>query len=284
MSTDGSTRAGSTSTGLSAATDPVALLAGLVDGVRRALPAAIADGVLTVSRKRSLADRMAGRPGEIESVRLDGVEEALTITAERGRLVPEAARVSGGVVIARRRPALGEWLAAFAGEVGAIASDAAGDAAVAGRALVALGVSGPADEVAVDAGDLDGDLRSLPLRIAGRVPQAAVEAVERIAAALRDAAPRVVGSGEPEILVRRTATVYLPDTLRAFLALPSDWAERHRLADGSTAAQSLVAQLGALEDAATRMRDAAVADDAAALLTNGRFLEDRFRTSDLELP
>jgi hypothetical protein len=116
------------------------------------------------------------------------------------------------------------------------------------------------------------------------VPDEAVAQVGRIGDLLIDALPRVAGQGEPEVVVRRTATVYLPDTLRAYLSLPADWAADHVFPDGSTASGALVGQLSELERAARRMRDAAIEQDASALLVNGRFLADRFGASRLDLP
>jgi len=84
--------------------------------------------------------------------------------------------------------------------------------------------------------------------------------------------------------VIRTATDYLPSTLQAYAALPPQWAESHRLPDGRTALEALEEQLDVLEQAVTRMHDAAVAADARALLANGAFLADRFATSSLDLP
>ncbi|HEY2557582.1 MAG TPA: hypothetical protein VGI08_10780, partial [Diaminobutyricibacter sp.] len=123
----------------------------------------------------------------------------------------------------------------------------------------------------------------LPARLGSRVPSEAIAAVGRIGGLLADTLPRVAGQGEAEVIVRRTATVYLPDTLRAYLSLPADWAVEHVFPDGSTPAQALVSQLGALETAAKKMRDAAVDHDASALLINGRFLADRFAASRLDL-
>lgn len=270
-------------TTLPSADDPQALLDALVENAGRALGPA-AESALTVERERSLGDRLAGRPGTVASVRLDGVDSRLTLRSERRRLVGEAAQVSGGVVIARRALPLGAWLQAFAGEVAAVAAEAAGDADDAARALAALGVTPASDGIHVDPADIAGGLLPLRAAVAGRIPEAAVTVVDRIATLLQDAAPRVVGSGEAEVVVSRTATDYLPETLRAYLALPSEWAVRHRLADGRTPAEALLQQLTALEQAAGRMRDAAVEEDAAALLVNGRFLDDRFRTSRLDLP
>jgi hypothetical protein len=267
---------------LDATSDPQTLLDGLATAAGRALPASIVDQVLTVDRKRSLGDRMAGRPGTVASIRLDGVEETLTLRIDGGRLTPEAARVSGGIIISRRTPSLGAWLDAFAGEVAAISAEAAGDSAVVGASLGRLGIRS-ADPFRVRDDDLQGGLVTLAAVATQRLQPAASQTVGRIVALLQDALPRVAGSGEPEIVVRRTATDYLPDTLRAYAALPSDWAAAHRLADGSTPAEALTRQLASLEEAATRMRDAAVESDGNGVLVNGRFLEDRFRTSRLDL-
>jgi hypothetical protein len=267
---------------IDATADPRTLLDALATAAARALPASVVDTVLTVERHRSLADRMAGRPGTVRSLRLTGVEETLTLAVDDGRLTTEAARVSGGVTIARRQPPVGQWLALFAGEVAAVAADAAGDAAEVAASLGRLGVR-TADPFRVQEADVVGGLAALTATAQSRLPKDAAATVGRIAAMLTDALPRVAGSGEPEVVVRRTATSYLPDTLRAFTALPEDWAATHRLANGSTPAEALHAQLAALEAAATRMRDAAVGRDATEVLVNGRFLDDRFRASSLDL-
>ncbi|GAA4266087.1 hypothetical protein [Frondihabitans peucedani] len=263
--------------------DPQALLASLVEGVARALPDDVADRVLEVQRSRSLRDRLSGAAGDITQVKLTSPKDALTLRLDGRRLVGESAYVSGGVIISRKTLPLGDWLTAFAGEVAAIAADAAGDAASAARALQALGVQPSGSDLLVDEADVDRGLRLLPARLEQRVPPAAAESVARIVDGLRDTLPRVKGDIEAEVLVSRTATVYLPDTLRAYVALPEAWARSHRFTDGSTAEDILVAQLATLEEAVRRMRDAAVEQDATALLVNGRFLSDRFATSGLEL-
>jgi hypothetical protein len=72
------------------------------------------------------------------------------------------------------------------------------------------------------------------------------------------------------------ATRYLPDTLRAYLVLPADWAADVPVDGSRTATDLLREQVATLEDVARRVRDATVAGDAAALLANGRFLAERF--------
>jgi hypothetical protein len=269
----------------SADADPQAFLGGLVNGVTRVLPPSLAASALTVDRARSLSDRLAGRPGTITRLSLAAPGETLTLEVSSGpRWTPEAQRVYGGVVISRRTLPLGEWLNAFAGRVAALAADAAGDAASASLALQKLGIQPAGSDIRVTEGNLEGDLQTLSVRLGNRVPPEAAEAVGRIAGLLVDTVPRLTDGGEPEIVVRRTATVYLPDTLRAYLSLPADWATDHVFPDGSTPAQALTAQLILLEAAVKKMRDAAVEQDASALLVNGRFLSERFTVSSLDLP
>jgi hypothetical protein len=106
--------------------------------------------------------------------------------------------------------------------------------------------------------------------------------VERICGLLLETLPRL----DPADLAQnhaviRTATDYLPRTLREYVALPADWASEHQLDGGGTALDALREQLAVLESAATKMRDAATSADAQQLLANGLFLSDRFGSSEL---
>ena len=250
--------------------EPGAFLDRLAAGARRASSAAVVD----LEVERSLGERLTGKPGRTVAIRLDGPDRRCTLTHARGGWQGEIARVVGGIVIARETVALGPWLDAFAAEVAASAARATGDAAAARRAFAVLGLEQGPSAFTVDRDDVPRGLDALVSEARSRVPADAVETVTRIVALLQAALPRA--TGDAAALVARTATVYLPDTLRAFAALPADWARNGALRDGSTAADALRGQLTALEDAATRMRDAAVADDADALLLNGLFLEQRF--------
>jgi hypothetical protein len=264
--------------------DPQGLLDGLAERLPAALPPQVAEASLEVERDRSMGDRLAGRPGRVAQVRLRGPEHVLTLRLAGRRLVAEAQREVRGVVIARQTPPLAGWLELLAGQLHALAAEAAGDAAAVTRTLAGLGVAEPASDLAVDHADVPGGLQALPLRLEGRVPPDVVTQVERIAGLLADTLPRVAGAFEQEQTVVRTATDYLPGTLRAYAALPPQWAASHRLADGRTALEVLGEQLDVLEHAVTRMHDAAVGADARALMANGAFLADRFATSSLDLP
>ena len=263
---------------------PRELLEGLAERLPAALPDGVADAVLEVERERSMGDRLAGRPGTVTAVRLRGPEYLLALRLQGRRLVAEAQREVRGVVIARQTPPLTTWLELLSGQLHVLATEAAGDAAAVSRTLAGLGVTEPGSDLAVDPGDVAGGLRALPLRLVGRVPDDVVETVRRIADALADTLPRVAGSFEQEHAVTRTATDYLPRTLQAYAALPASWAQTHRLPDGTTPLDALRSQLAVLEQAVTRMHDAAADADASALLANGTFLADRFATSRIDLP
>jgi hypothetical protein len=255
---------------------PQSFLAEIVATVRRTLPPAVAARVLLVDRRRTLKDRIAGRPGVITRVRLVGPNETLTLGLKGGtQPAAQWSHVYGGETVARRPMTHDELLTTFAGRAAEIAAEAATDAA-AEAARQTLGRRASGSQVRVREGAIEADLRTLPARLGKRLPREAVAQLARISDLLIDALPRVAGQGEPEIILRRTATVYLPDTLQAYLSLPPDWAAGHVYPDGSTPAQALVTQLGALESAAQRMRDAALEHDASALLINGRFLTERF--------
>jgi hypothetical protein len=264
--------------------DPRALLAGLAERIPTALPEGVADAVLEVDRDRSMGDRLAGRPGTVTSLQLRGPEWVLALRLHGKRLAAEAQREVRGVVIARQTPPLADWLDLLAGQLSALAVEAAGNAAAVTRALAALGIAEPGSDLVVDPSDVLGGLRQLPLRLAGRAPDDVAAAVRRIADLLVDTLPRVAGSLQQEQTVLRTATDYLPRTLQAYVALPPQWAASHQLPDGRTPLIALQAQLALLEQAVTRMRDAAVSADASELLANGAFLADRFAVSALDVP
>ncbi|WP_285117383.1 hypothetical protein [Leifsonia sp. fls2-241-R2A-40a] len=264
--------------------DPQTLLRELIESVTRSLPADVVSSILTVERTRSLADWLARRPGSILGLRLRGAAEALSLRWEpEAGWTAEVEQLYGTVTLSTRTITLGQWLTAFAELVSGLAMHSAKDSADSARALQSLGILPPGSEIHLDHANLAGDLLTLAARLGRRVPEEAVAAVGRIGELLAETLPRVTGTGEPEMIVKLAATVYLPDTLRAYLALPAGWAAEHVLAGGLTPAQALIAQLEALESGARTLRDAAVEHDASALLVNGRILADRFAGPRLEL-
>jgi hypothetical protein len=257
----------------------------LLDRLADALGRLVPDGALDVVRRRSVADRLAGRPGRVTrlAVRSDETEFALDRPDPAAAPAPLVAHVVRGVTLSRRTPDLGEWLAALAEHVGRLAADRSGGDLAARHALAALGVDVPGPDVEVPADDVAGGLRSLPSRIAGLVPPDVADAVGRICTVLLETLGSN-GSGPAAAaadLPRRVATDYLPSTLRAYLALPAAVRDRP-LPDGRLPADALREQVGVVERAAAGIAADAGDPAVAALLANGLFLRDRLDGSGLD--
>jgi hypothetical protein len=96
-----------------------------------ALADALPADAVAVERRRSLADRMAGRPGRIERLEVRMDEQWLTLTVAQGRATGELCKVVRGVVLSRRPVPLDEWTRELAAAVTARArSDARARAAL----------------------------------------------------------------------------------------------------------------------------------------------------------
>lgn len=122
--------------------------------------------------------------------------------------------------------------------------------------------------------------------IRDKVPQDILVKVQNITVSIQDILPRIadVNGGDYNIhIIRQTALEYLPETLQNYLNLPRAFARLHPLKDGKTAQQLLSEQLDLLD---TKMQEI-VKDfhhnDAQQLLVHGRFLEQKFRKSDVWL-
>ncbi len=91
----------------------------------------------------------------------------------------------------------------------------------------------------------------------------------------------VDGDSRTAYLLSQTRETYLPDTLRAYLNL-TEGARRTLESQGQPPETLLTEQLGLLEDG---VREALRHDHATAdrLLSQGRFLRERFGTAESEL-
>ncbi len=79
------------------------------------------------------------------------------------------------------------------------------------------------------------------------------------------------------------AKEHLPETLDAYLVLPVDYAHDHRTPSGTTPADELRAQLTLLVEGCRQLRDAVHDADLSRQAELGRFLDAKFRRSDLDL-
>lgn len=114
----------------------------------------------------------------------------------------------------------------------------------------------------------------------------ALALVDELDSALRPMLVRA-RQGGIDVLVRRDlesiALEHLPQALRAYQQLPPGYAHEHRGVDGRTPAEELRSQLGLLVEGCAPLRDAVHGADVARQRELGRFLEAKFRRSDLDL-
>jgi hypothetical protein len=88
-------------------------------------------GAVRVERKRSMADRMAGREGAVVNLDVALGEQRLALRMDRGRVVGEICKEVRGIVLSRQQVGLDEW-------IGALAKALADTAASSARAREAL--------------------------------------------------------------------------------------------------------------------------------------------------
>ena len=120
----------------------------------------------------------------------------------------------------------------------------------------------------------------------GRVPSdvfAKLTSIRERTLALLPKAGDLPGGSQDLYVLQRTATDYLPTSVRFYLSLPTDYATTHVVQDGKTPLQVLQDQLDLLDDQMAEIGDAVNQRDSDRLLAQGRFLEERFGRPDGEL-
>ncbi|WP_337059553.1 hypothetical protein [Kineococcus sp. G2] len=120
----------------------------------------------------------------------------------------------------------------------------------------------------------------------GRFERADVVLVHEVAELLGPLLLRVAERGaDPRVRhdLETLAAEHLPRTVEDYLALPADYAREHRTPAGTTPAEELRKQLHLLLEGARRLRDAVHDADAERQQQQSRFLEAKFRRSELDL-
>ena len=122
-------------------------------------------------------------------------------------------------------------------------------------------------------------------RDGGRLPPGAVPRVRDIDDVLRPLLAYIAErSASDEEMRHLTAIIddYLPTALGDFVSLPPQYTERPGVT-GTTPAQDLVRQLQLLDEGANELQDLVYTGDAAQLAIQARFLDAKFRRSDLDV-
>jgi hypothetical protein len=121
-------------------------------------------------------------------------------------------------------------------------------------------------------------------RDGGRLPVGAVPTVRDIDDVLRPLLGYVATRGASDEEMRHLTAIireYLPTALGDFMALPPQYTERPGVT-GTTPAVDLVRQLVLLDEGANELQDLVYTGDAAQLAIQARFLDAKFRRSDLD--
>ena len=141
---------------------------------------------------------------------------------------------------------------------------------------------GPPPELAT--APTEADIAAALARVEELVADPAIPGVvrsraQKVTQTVRKTLPRLgllgLGSYDSDSVVA-TATDYLPEAIGAYLRLPRDWADSRPVEAGKTPLMLLIDQLDLLGITMEKIYDAANRTDAEALITHGRFLQDRF--------
>jgi hypothetical protein len=145
------------------------------------------------------------------------------------------------------------------------------------------GLAETAARTELSAGQMVQQLSRLVDRVKPGLPKPALPLLQNIEETLSELLPRLhelsdrgVISSKDSFTVIETVRRYLPDTLAAYLRLPRYYAQMQPLSDGRTASQTLLDQLSVLDSSLKDVSSSAFAGDAEALVSNGRFLQDKF--------
>lgn len=148
-----------------------------------------------------------------------------------------------------------------------------------------LTLGGAGDEVAVLRRDL-GALRQQVDAMGARLEDDVATAVGRLLGTLGsvlDRAEVLATAPDQLFVVSRTIRDYLPTSLESYLNLPRTYALQSRVAGRRTAHDELMAQLALLQGELAKVAQAVYAGDEQALIDQGRFLQEKFGGSDLDL-
>ena len=131
----------------------------------------------------------------------------------------------------------------------------------------------------LDANRLRSALEKLQRQADERLPPDLAAKVGAISQTILDILPLASRSSidrQDLFALERTVTDYLPSTINAYVTLPRAYANTRALDGGKTAKDLLGEQLDLIEDKMQEIQEAVARDDVNKLLTQGRFLEDRF--------
>jgi hypothetical protein len=94
-------------------------------GLSVSLAGSLPQGAVRVDRKRSMADRVAGREGVVTNLDVALGDARLALRLDRGRVAGEICTEVRGVVLSRRQVGLDEWIMVLAQALAAASASSA---------------------------------------------------------------------------------------------------------------------------------------------------------------
>lgn len=128
------------------------------------------------------------------------------------------------------------------------------------------------------------ELENLVKSIRKKVSKDILVKVESIKNSILEILPHIVDVNSSDYniyTIRQTALDYLPETLGNYLNLPAAFRNLHPVKDGKTAKQLLSEQLDLLDQQMKEIAQDFYRNDTQRLMAHGRFLEEKFRKTDL---
>jgi hypothetical protein len=140
----------------------------------------------------------------------------------------------------------------------------------------------------MDAAEVSAALDKLTHDLQGRVTPDIAALMESIKQSILAILPTIAKSGtqaDPNVYnIRETALDYLPKTLQNYVALPPAFRGTYPIQNGKTATTLLKEQLTLLDAKMKEIVQNLLANNTQALVANGNFLRDKFKTQDFLTP
>jgi len=109
-----------------------------------------------------------------------------------------------------------------------------------------------------------------------RVLTSIIEVMEELMPRLKELEGQGMVQAQNRTMLKQTMSRFLPEVLEGYLKLPAVYARNTKVEGGKTPNQLLVEQLTLLHNHVLEIRDGVYSAEVNTLLTNGRFLQEKF--------
>jgi hypothetical protein len=111
---------------------------------------------------------------------------------------------------------------------------------------------------------------------AARILTNIIEVTEELMPRLKEMESQGLVQAQNRTMLKQTISRFLPDAVEGYLKLPTLYARNTKVEGNKTPQQLLVDQLNLLNAHILEIRDGILSEEVNSLLTNGRFLQEKF--------